>query len=211
LDPLADRVVVFEQVAGGREHVLEVEGGHRAAKRLVAKPDPGEHLTRLAGLRDLGGRSQMRLVKGDLPLGLTRRIAARDPPDVLDRPLAQTLRALSVEDRDRASSAQPFAVGRDEHLPRRGVKRANADPGAARSDHLADPLGDLATRLVGERDREHFLGDEAERLNPVGRPGHQGAGLARPGPGDYAQRAHVFGGRVVLFDVETFEKSLDAV
>jgi hypothetical protein len=78
-----------------------------------------------------------------------------------------------------AHDGQPEAVeGRD----------LDPRPGAVRQER-GEPLAQLARRPAGEGDGQALLGPDAALGDEVGDPGGEGAGLARPRPGDDEHRA----------------------
>lgn len=200
----------LEQMDGGHDDVVEVQGVGLAQPRLVHPVRLGQRLVEaspgalgLAAPADLVG---VALLVDQLVLEV-RDLGAEG----LRRELLGVEIEITADERH-----EPLGVGRVVDRERRGeaellgLPAQDADAGAveghdphgvgARADQLLDALLHLAGGLVGEGDRQYLAGVDAARPQQMGDPVREHAGLAGTGAGhDEQRRSGVDHGGALLF------------
>lgn len=206
---LGDHVGVFlEQLHGFEQEVVEVERRVLFQDRLVLGVDLGDGaVVEVVGLfGEAGGVEQVLLGRGDRAQHPAGGEVFGVDLQLFEGLLDGALLIGGVV--DRVARRQVQAVGVPAEQPRaQGVERGDGGgAGLLLGQQPGDALLHLAGGLVGEGDRQHVPGRDADLAHQVGDASGDDAGLARARARQDQQRAVHVGGGSLLGLGEAFEQ-----
>ncbi len=173
-----------------QQQIAEIRRVHRGQPRLIG----GIHLTRppggeigVLGRRDPRRRQPAILPALDQPHHCRRRPTLRVDALRFHHLLQQPKLVVSVQDGEARRQRDKFGMSA-QHPRAQRVEGAEPQPLDRPRQDGADPFAHLASRLVGERHRQHLAGESAAGQQDMREPRGQHPRLAGAGAGQHQHR-----------------------